>query len=176
MHRHPPGLMKLLDCRDRRICLVGEGFDLEGERKPRPGYLRALCALEWLALKIARPSGTGALFWGRSIEELYTFMYAVMPRADAQSLLQVARVIKTHREARNRRVHLAYELYVAETLPSQWPQGVPMVALYPEIAMLDQLLARVGPRTPVLYLPWSEEEAHTQIITHDMTEVRLGET
>lgn len=169
---HIPGLMKLLDCRDRFVCLAGDEYDHKHDPKRKPTWRRALAAWEWMQLRIARPKGRGYWFWGRSRAELEPFLRSVFLPQQAQAMISCGLYVHSFREG-PRLNHVNHDLITMETLPEKFDDKAPVVALYPDAPTFDAFVAKLGPRNQVLWLPWLESEMHEQIVAYDMAEFRL---
>ncbi|GIK52787.1 MAG: hypothetical protein HUU03_09930 [Planctomycetaceae bacterium] len=167
-----PGLMRMLDARDRYVCLAGDEYDHKFDARRRPTWRRALAAWEWMQTRIARPRGRGYWFWGRSREELEPFLRSVFMPQQAQAMLTSGLYVHTFREGK-RLNHVNHDLITLDTLPERFEDKAPVVALYPGPAAFDTLAARLDRSHQVLWLPWLESEMHELIVTYDMAEFRL---
>ena len=167
-----PGLMKMLDARDRFVCLAGDEYDNKYDQKRRPTWRRPLAAWEWMQTRIARPRGRGYWFWGRSPTELEPFLRSVFVSAQAEAMLKSGLYVHTFREGK-RLNHVSHDLITPQTLPERFEDKAPVVVLYADVPMFDDFVKHLDKSHQVLWLPWTESEMHEQIVAYDMAEFRL---
>jgi hypothetical protein len=87
-------------------------------------------------------------------------------------MLRAGLYVHTFREG-TRLNHVNHDLITLDTLPEKFEDKAPVVVLYADVRTFDALAHQLDKSHQVLWLPWTENEMHEQIVAYDMAEFRL---